>query len=285
MSSKGRGAISCGGRLLLWAMLAAGILLVAGCTTLAGGTSRTGGTYPFDIFPEMHYQQSFKAQEPPRLLPPVGSVPQSVRTARKTGQELYTINCAACHGSQLRGDGPALQVMRQTYGYAPLMDPDLTAAVVRQLTDQGVLAIVMGGVNVMPAFRNLLTEEEAQRTVDYVRQVAAGTPPSSQPLPAPSDGAVGTVERGRQVFTINCAACHAIEGLSTATVGPDLTHIGTVAATRRPGMTAEQYIRQSILEPGAFVVEGFLNIMIPTFGQILSTGDQDAVVAFMLGRK
>jgi len=35
-------------------------------------------------------------------------------------------------------------------------------------------------------------------------------------------------------------------------VGPEMSNIGVDAATRVPGQTAEQYIRDSILNPNAF---------------------------------
>ena len=35
------------------------------------------GAYPLDIFPEMHYQESYRVQEPPYVPIPEGSVPTS----------------------------------------------------------------------------------------------------------------------------------------------------------------------------------------------------------------
>jgi len=51
-----------------------------------------------------------------------------------------------------------------------------------------------------------------------------------------------------------CAACHTIPGIPNAQgqVGPDLTHIGTGAATRIDGYSAEEYIHESIANPPAF---------------------------------
>ena len=48
-----------------------GLAIVAGM--LAVGCSQ--GSYPLDIFYEMHYQPSYKVQEPPRLSPPASAVP------------------------------------------------------------------------------------------------------------------------------------------------------------------------------------------------------------------
>ena len=53
-----------------------------------------------------------------------------------------------------------------------------------------------------------------------------------------------------------CGACHIIEGLTTGGVGPELTYIGTDAASRKSGLSASEYIEESIRSPEAFVPEG-----------------------------
>ncbi|MDE3102796.1 MAG: cytochrome c [Chloroflexota bacterium] len=104
--------------------------------------------------------------------------------------------------------------------------------------------------------------------------VACAEPPATEPIP-----------RGRQLFgQLGCSNCHTIDGQG-GHVGPDLTHIGTTAATRRAGMSAEDYIRQSILDPGAYVVPGYNDVMPRGFGQRLSPSDLDALVTFLLSHQ
>lgn len=55
-----------------------------------------------------------------------------------------------------------------------------------------------------------------------------------------------------------CATCH---GIGRAGRGPDLAGIGGRAGTRKPGTRAAAYLVESLVKPGAFVVEGFPNIM------------------------
>ena len=95
------------------------------------------------------------------------------------------------------------------------------------------------------------------------------------------------VARGQQVFlNKGCTGCHTIEGLSTATIGPNLTTIGTVAVTRNPEQTAEEYIRESILSPSTFVVEGFQdNIMPKNFGDLIPAPELDDLLAFLLAQQ
>ena len=88
--------------------------------------------------------------------------------------------------------------------------------------------------------------------------------------------------KGEQVFRANCATCHAIEG-DRVIVGPSLNGIATRAGQRIEGLTAAEYIQQSILQPGAYVVEGFPDGAMPrNFARTLTTEQVDNLVAFLL---
>ena len=94
--------------------------------------------------------------------------------------------------------------------------------------------------------------------------------------------ATDPIERGKQVYREkNCASCHQI-GTDGATVGPPLTHIGTVAETRKPGTSAEDYIRESILDPGAYIVPGSPDTMPRGLARGLSQEDFDDLVRYLL---
>ena len=53
-----------------------------------------------------------------------------------------------------------------------------------------------------------------------------------------------------------CLLCHKVTEQGN-TRGPDLRGVGARAASRRPGMSAEAYLVESLVEPGAYVVEEF----------------------------
>ena len=87
-----------------------------------------------------------------------------------------------------------------------------------------------------------------------------------------------------------CNSCHVTTGLPMfdgTMLGPDQTNLGAIAGSRREGYTAEEYIRESILEPSAFIVEECplgqcLQVMPENYGELLSEEDLDAIVAYLL---
>lgn len=94
------------------------------------------------------------------------------------------------------------------------------------------------------------------------------------------------------VLNAGCGSCHAIGPLGEAgKVGPDLSNIGLTANHRVVGKSAREYLRQSILEPGAFLAPSCPNgtciegIMPDDYGQRL-TGEQiETLIDFLLEQK
>jgi len=76
-----------------------------------------------------------------------------------------------------------------------------------------------------------------------------------------------------------CLACH---GLGRAGLrAPDLAGIGSRAAERSPGQSAEEYIRESLVNPCTYVVEGYDCIMPQTLQQTLGQAKITALIAFL----
>jgi mono/diheme cytochrome c family protein len=97
--------------------------------------------------------------------------------------------------------------------------------------------------------------------------------------------ATDPIERGRQVYREkNCGSCHRI-GNEGGTVGPSLTHIATVAETRTPGLTADEYLRESVRDPGAYVVPGYPDTMPRGLDRGMTQEDFDDLVLFLLTLK
>ncbi len=94
---------------------------------------------------------------------------------------------------------------------------------------------------------------------------------------------------GRKLFmgttlgtNTGCIVCHSLEP-GRRLVGPSLAGVATRAPTAVPGLSAEAYLRQSIVEPNAHVVEGYPpNQMPPNFAETLSEQQISDLVAFLL---
>lgn len=100
---------------------------------------------------------------------------------------------------------------------------------------------------------------------------------------APEPVATDPIQRGRQLYgTLGCARCHDAS-LSNffRRVGPPLDRAGTVAAARRPGMVAEAYLRQSIVDPGAYLAPGYTDSMPRGLAKDLSAEELAALVRYL----
>lgn len=114
---------------------------------------------------------------------------------------------------------------------------------------------------------------------------------------AEGDHTETTAERGRAIFEgqaaidhpgfTPCRTCHYIEASQGVLVGPNLDGVPERAASRVAGLSAEEYLRQSITSHDKFVVEGFeeglmLSIVGEDFGNILHAQDIDDLVAYLM---
>ena len=157
-------------------------VLIAGCKP--GDPFRSTGTYPIDIFQEMHYNQTYKAQEPPRLLPPSQSYPISggyirvadlneiettanpLADATRRGALVYRQNCSTCHGLNGNGDGPTGDILAAYNVTRPPAFGDGDGVIV--IRESGTNALTPGkayqsiaaGYGYMPAFEGLLSPED-----------------------------------------------------------------------------------------------------------------------------
>ena len=82
-----------------------------------------------------------------------------------------------------------------------------------------------------------------------------------------------------------CITCHSLEP-GVVIVGPSHSDVGTRAETAVPGMSAEDYLRQSIVEPNAHITEGYTEgVMYQNFGEELTNTQINDLVAFLLTLK
>ncbi len=144
----------------------------------------------------MEVQPSYKSMEAP-LPPPPGAVPVQGAAylpgqgdplnpvapdaaSLGRGQQLYSLNCAFCHGAQGKGDGGiAVELVRKPV--------DLTAPIAARLSDGDIFMVITNGLKMVPGFKggmpglkDSLTAGDRWDIVNYVRSLqaqAAGAAP------------------------------------------------------------------------------------------------------------
>ncbi|TAK33144.1 MAG: cytochrome c [Chloroflexota bacterium] len=180
------------GRWLKWTIrVSCSALIAFALTLLLGGCA--GGKYIFDWFPEMHYEPSYRAQEPPVRDVPPGAVPAAdqggTQLAQTTpipnplnfipsqpvsGERLFQINCVPCHGQSGKGDGMIAPHFRAAGVTLPA---DLTSGAIQQRSDESLYGSITNGKHDpqtlvgMPPFRSLLTPDERLALVGYIRKL------------------------------------------------------------------------------------------------------------------
>lgn len=102
-------------------------------------------------------------------------------------------------------------------------------------------------------------------------------------------GAAGNASAGETLFkqalvgqNPGCATCHSVDG--SQLVGPSLKGVAERAASRVQGESAAEYLHQSLVEPNAYVVEGFSEGIMPSY-KGLSEAQLNDLVAYLLALK
>ena len=111
------------------------------------------------------------------------------------------------------------------------------------------------------------------------------TPPSATTTTSATVNLSPEETIGYQVFSNKCTPCHIVEG-DAKRPGPPLDNIADTAVERASAIaanvSAEDYLRDSILNPGNYIVENYMNLMPTNFGKQLTTEEVDALIAYML---
>jgi cytochrome c oxidase subunit II len=111
---------------------------------------------------------------------------------------------------------------------------------------------------------------------------APAPPPTEVAAPHEPPAGMDQVQWGEWLFVEHgCTACHHINGVRG--VGGALNNIAGTDRPLQDGTTVpadEAYLRRSILDPGAQVVEGFDPTM-PSYEGILNDAQVDALVTYL----
>lgn len=123
---------------------------------------------------------------------------------------------------------------------------------------------------------------------------ACGGGGDTAPAADAETAAIGNAANGEKLFASavigpnnapGCVTCHSLEP-DVVIVGPSQAGLGTRAATRVPGKSAEEYIRESIINPNAYLVEGFAEgVMYQNYATDLTETEINDIIAYTLTLK
>lgn len=169
--------------------------------------------------------------------------------------------------------------------------------------DTVVIAVMdaeVGGTPEAEGGATPVAEETAAATAEPIEEATPEPEPTATPEPsaeAEGSGAAAAEPLSPEIVELavmamtnaGCGGCHVIPGVPGAVgvVGPNQSNLGAYAGDRIEGYTAEEYIRESILMPNAYIAEEcptgpcIANIMPQNYGELLSDEEVDAVVAYL----
>jgi cytochrome c2 len=193
----------------------------------------------------------------------------------ENGKARFVEKCGSCHelgrAATAGTTGPSLDAAFQT-ALADGMDRDTIEGIVhRQILHPRIDSQMQPG---------LVKGQDAKDVAAYVGYAAARRGNDEGAL---ASAGLAQAKTGEQIFTAaGCAGCHKFAPAgSNGTIGPSLDELQSAAADREPGKSAEDYVRESLTDPGAFVVQGFSNSM-PAFEGRLTDEQIQALVEYLL---
>lgn len=237
------------------------------------------------------------------------------------GAELYANNCYTCHGDNGQGGaGPALNSKHffesrvKEIGFAGTLEDyvRLTIAAGRPSNTNGQWSVIMPTWS--SRFGGPLRDDQVQQLTDYVMNwestALLQTPEEDPFIPfanipvTASDGVTDTAAAGGDTAAaegprapellfgnppggMGCVACHNLElpqdDSNRGPVGPNLGNLAENAANRVAGEDAVTYVHNSIVNPSAHTVEGYLTGLMPAgFDTKMTPEEIDGLVNWLL---
>lgn len=122
--------------------------------------------------------------------------------------------------------------------------------------------------------RAVLVVESREDFEKWARGLASKTIDTADPMAG-----------GRQLFVqLGCGSCHTLSDAGgNGVLGPVLDGLGARAGSRMAGLSAEEYVRQSILMPKSFIVDGFLDAM-PSYADRITELELGMLAQYLLAQ-
>jgi len=201
------------------------------------------------------------------------------------GKALFATKiCFTCHST----DGTPLvgPTMKDLFGRDAELD-DGTAfvideAYVRESILEPLAKVSKGYVaGTMPAVVGGITDGEVDALVAYLKTFSPDAFPAEEPAEATGDAAM--LEQGKALFQSKiCFTCHSTDG--SPLIGPTFKGLLGREEKLADGSTITVdlgYIRESIADPNAKTVEGFVVGMMPPVLGGISDAEMDALIAYI----
>jgi len=190
------------------------------------------------------------------------------------GKAMFTQKCGSCHTLTRAG------TQGQT---GPNLDTAFRAALDKGLSRETVEGIVHRQIlhprrnSVMPA--GLATGQDASDVAAYV---AFATHRSGEDQGALAQAGLAGATTGEQILTAaGCAGCHTLSKAgANGTIGPSLNDLASSGDIKG---NPDDYVKESILDPDAVVVQGFQPGVMPSFEGKLTDKQIQALVQYLLG--
>ena len=144
-----------------------------------------------------------------------GAIPLAAAQAGKAekGRELFKQICAKCHAVDGSGNTPIGKAMGAK---------DLRSAETQKMTDAQIFTQIDEGTGNMPSLSNAVNQaraddlkERVNVLVAYIRELGENQT-GAIPLAAAQ---AGKAEKGRELFELICAKCHAVDGSGNTPIG------------------------------------------------------------------
>ena len=164
---------------------------------------------------------------------------------------------------------------------APAVIKVLAAALIGTVVGIAVMVVVIAISTSSPS-------EASSSGLSLSQPIATvpGSPASSTPSSGPSSGGGGgnsaLIAQGKTLFSSNgCSGCHTLAAAgASGTIGPDLDK-QLASDAQAAGMPLNQFVKESIVNPDAYIAKGFSKGIMPTSFSSLSPNDIDALVALI----
>lgn len=191
------------------------------------------------------------------------------------GKALFVQKCASCHGLN-RANAQGVQ--------GPNLDESFEVALregMNQETVQGIVKRQIANVrrgSEMP--EDLVEGDDATDVAAYVASVIGK---EGQDGGALATAGLAGATTGEAIFRgAGCGSCHTLgRAGASGNIGPNLNELAQAAGQRQPGKSAEEYVRESLVEPDAFSPPGF-NGGMPAFDSQLDDKQLKLLTDYLL---